>query len=109
MTYTELIQEIKKLKLEEKRSDTKELLEIVIRTEHLPALNPILEKYFGPAQKRSGQNPTKEIRILTNALGGIRENQALYCLEDGPDMAFAMIWPWSSGTLATVKVAKTAK
>ncbi len=109
MTYPELIEEIKKVKLLEKRVDSPGLLEVVINQEQLNALTLVLQGYFGPALKPAGQAPSREANAYSAAYGGIQKNQTLYYLDGGTVNHCALLWPWSDGKWITVKIAQVPK
>jgi hypothetical protein len=45
MTYTKLLEDVKKLVIEEIRADSSEMLEFAIRTDYLNQLNGVLGKH----------------------------------------------------------------
>ena len=104
MTFPELIADIKKLNLEETRTNTNHFFEFVIRTELANELNAALERYFGPPLKAAGEQPSKEASQTVASFGGIRKDQILYCVDHDKFLDCAMLWPWASGSLLTVKV-----
>ena len=104
MTHEQLLAEIKKLKLQETRVDSKEAFEFVIRQGELNQVCGILEGFFGRAFKSAGEAPTKEAWDYTANIGGIRENQILYYVKHEGISYCAMIWPWSNRVSVTVKI-----
>lgn len=104
MTFSDLTAQIKKLPLEEVRSESAGLFECVFNTGSSEKLTALLESFFGPALKPSGQNPTRELEACSAAFGGVRKNQTLYYVEKAGIFHCAMIWPWSDETKATLKI-----
>ena len=100
----ELVQEIKKLPLEEIRNDSEEGFEFVIKRAAFKKLDPLLQSFFGKVFKDAGQKPDQEATNLTASYGGIYDNQTLYLKKDSQSIFLAMIWPWNDGVLATVKI-----
>lgn len=109
ITFGELLQQIKKVHLEEKRTDLPEWLEVVVDKGHLEEMRPILENYFGPPLKPAGQAPSREARKIVEGLGGVRPNQTLYHAEKNGAAYLAMFWPWEDGILTTVKIGQEGK
>lgn len=107
MILRELIEQIEKTSLLEIRARSEERLECVVETKRLALLGELLEHYFGPPIKRAGEKPSDQDKTLTGELGGILKNQTLYCVSDGGSSSLAMIWPWSDGERATVKIFKS--
>ena len=106
MTYQELLGELKRLNIDEIRTDTTTFFEFTINTGLSDQLQNTLESYFGIAFKPAGSRPNKDAQKVTESMGGIRENQTLYLLEEDQNLNCAMIWPWSDGQTATVKLAQ---
>ena len=99
-----LVEDIKKLPLEEIRSDSDEGFEFVIKRTTLNKLDSSLQSFFGKVFKDAGAKPDKEATNLTAPYGGIYENQTLYVRKDTTGIFLGMIWPWGDGVLATVKI-----
>ncbi len=106
ISFTELLGETKKLKIDQLRTDTDVELEFVMRTDTLDTLHPTLEKYFGAAIKPAGVEPSKEVEEITSSMGGVWRNQTFYYLMTDGTASCAMIWPWGDGKSATVKIIK---
>src|SRR3989338_7282215 len=102
--FKELVQELKKLPLEETRNDSEEGFEFVIKKSAFKKLDPLLQSFFGKVFKDAGAKPDQEAANLTAPYGGIYENQTLYVKKDATGFFLAMIWPWGDGVLATVKI-----
>ncbi len=109
MTYTELLEELKKMQIEEIRADSSEKLEFALRTDHLTQLNGILESYFGPPLKPLNERPSRQAIHYASPYGGIRRGQTLYCKEGDTVFDFALLWPWGDGTCVTVKIIQDEK
>lgn len=102
--YAKLLQEAKKLPIQELRVDEADGLEFVIDTKHSGQLHSALESFFGAPFKPAGQDPSKEAEKYTADLGGIFSNQTLYYAKGDDFSGGAMIWPWNDGSRATVKI-----
>ncbi len=109
MTYTKLLEDVKKLEIEELRADSSEMLEFAIRTDYLSQLNGILESYFGPPLKPPNKRPSRQEVIYASPYGGIRRGQTLYCIERDTVLNIALLWPWGDGTCVTVKIIQDEK
>ena len=70
----------------------------------LKDLDRVFEDYFGPAVKRSGEEPQAEAEQLTNRYGGIAKDQILYHTQRDSTRHLAMVWPWADGKRMTVKI-----
>ena len=106
MTYSQLIEEVKRLRFEEIRVDSGELFEIVLGSQSFKELHSLLEQYFGGPLKPAGQVPSREAENLTAFLGAVRKNQTFYCKKLDGGIEGALIWPWSGDSSATVKIFK---
>jgi len=104
MTFAELLENLKKLEFQETRTDDHDRLEFVLATSLLEKLNGTLGSFFGPAIKMAGKNPSGEQNEMAKEFGGIMKNQTLYSAQENHASFVAMIWPWSNGELATVKI-----
>jgi len=109
MDYRKLTEDVKKLKLETIRTDSPDLLEFVLAKESIPHLEKTLAAFFGPPLKPSDLRTSKKLRDHVSPHGGIRAGQSLYFSEGEELLYFAMIWPWSDGALATVKIISEEK
>jgi hypothetical protein len=90
-------------------SQGSEYLEAVINTKDMELLHSLLRKYLGSAAKEYGEeaNLPKEIQILADSLGGLRNEQSFYYREEGHQVIYAAIWPWKSDpTKLTLKSGK---
>ncbi len=109
MTYTKLLEEVKKLEIEEIRADSSEMLEFAIGTDYLNQLNGVLEGYFGPPLKPPNKRPSPQAATYASPYGGIRRGQTLYCKEGDTVLNIALLWPWGDGTCVTVKIMQDQK
>jgi len=106
-----LIEKIKEALSMEIRPNSQgsEYLEAVINTKDMELLHSLLRKYLGSAAKEYGEeaNLPKEIQILADSLGGLRNEQSFYYREEGHQVIYAAIWPWKSDpTKLTLKSGK---
>ena len=106
MDYLKLIGDLRQLSFEEIRSDSSEYFEAVFSVDILNQVHAKLEEYFGTPFKPAGVQPSKEAQKQTKSLGGIRADQTLFIAEHDTYLYYAMFWPWSNGTLITLKVAQ---
>ncbi len=106
MTFQELVQEVKRLRFEETRSDTDDYLEFVLDAPSVMPLQRVLESHFGPAFKPAGKNPSKESKQYSEKYGGAESNQVLYYIEREGLSHCALLWPWGNGKSMTVKLAE---
>lgn len=104
MTFTELIDELQKVKAEETRGRTESSLEVVISKDSLAKVIPILEDYFGPALKPQGQQPNADSDRYSKPYGGVHSDQTLYFRKEDKGFAIAMLWPWGNGVSITLRV-----
>ena len=104
MTYSELLDEIRKVPLEELRIDSPEWFEFVIFKDSLGRIQPSLENFFGPPRKRPEAEPSREIQKMTAPFGGVWAGQTLYWREQGDAFHCGLFWPWGDGTRVTVKL-----
>jgi hypothetical protein len=106
MTFQELVQEVKRLRFQETRSETEDYLEFVVDVPSVETLQRVLEAHFGPAFKPAGKNPSKESKKYSEKYGGVESNQVLYYVEREGVSHCALLWPWGSGQAVTVKLAE---
>ncbi len=98
MISTEFMDLINALEIEEKRKDSPQLLEIIIRNDSLDDLIRISEQYISPVMK-----PTSKVKRFLNHYGGIRKGQTVFFQEDEKTVTAGLIWPWSAGGFFTIK------
>lgn len=104
--FSVLLERLKGVPREETRKQYDGYLEIVVQTEALSMVYPILEGYFGPPFKPAGIEPSQSALDITQRYGGIQRQQTLYFVQRDGLSSCAMIWPWSSGIRATIKLAQ---
>ena len=56
--------------------------------------------------KPLGQSPSKNARECSGPYGGVWVEQAMYYHKKEGGEELALLWPWQSGTLTTVKIIK---
>ncbi len=108
MRYDLFLQELKKFPNIELRSDEPECFEFVVKTSDLPKVHTVLETFFGKPMKPAGTRASSEAKKMTEAYGGIRDDQTLYHLESEELYYYSLIWPWANGQSVTVKVIRAA-
>lgn len=104
MTFKELLSEMAKIKCRETRVRTDSALEVVIAKADLKSLTAALESYFGPALKPEGVQPSREANRYAEPYGGIRRDQTMYFRKQESALDIALLWPWGSGDVLTVKI-----
>jgi len=103
MNLKEIIAELTKLDVYEKRSIGDDYGELVLL--NTPALHKTLTDIFGPAMKESNEKPDKEMIILAKEYGGIWDNQTLFKKDSQSCILIAMLWPWDDKQHITLKLA----
>ena len=106
VSFQTLIDRLKDVPFDELRKQYEGYFEFVMQTRHLPQLYPILESYFGPPFNPAGIDPSAPANDIAGRYGGIQKQQTLYYLKRDGLSSCAMIWPWSSGSRVTVKLAQ---
>lgn len=106
MDFAKMCEEVKTLQFREKRFDSPDFFEFVIRKEQVQKLDPILRRYFGPPFKPAGEPLQGEPAEFLERVGGIRRDQTLYFLESADKIFYTMIWPWGDRVNVTVKMAQ---
>ncbi len=104
MNFTELLEEVRKLKFQETRADRTDYFEGVVKADLIPDLNVVLQDYFGKAAKPANQSPQGKDKEISSAYGGIQKNQTLYWSDERAGEV-AMLWPWGDGASVTLKIA----
>ncbi len=104
MTFEELIKEVKKVEFHEVRAQQPNYMEVVVAKKNMDSLLSVFEKYFGVPLKPEGKQPSAEASEHTQAYGGIHSNQTLYFQKNDAGSTLALLWPWGSGVLITVKI-----
>lgn len=103
-TIDEVMRKAKKMEHEQTRRESEDYLEMVMFQSTLEDLGMLFEGYFGPAIKRSGEEPEEEAEQLSNRYGGIAKDQTLYHTQSDNVRHLAMVWPWADGKRMTVKI-----
>lgn len=104
MTYQEVLAGIKKFNIQEERSFSEELVEVVLSADAVPRVQAFLELFFGPPLKPAGDSPSPEANLLAKPYGGIRDNQIMYLKREAGITRLAFFWPWGNGALVTLKI-----
>ncbi len=104
MDLKQIIERFSALNIHEKRRIEEEYAEIVVLTKEIDKWSQAASEFFGPAIKPSGAKPDKNALKLTQAYGGIRDNQTLFKIELEGKVALAMFWPWQDGIHTTLKM-----
>ena len=104
MTFEELIEEVKKVEFHEVRSQQKNYMEVVIAKKNMDSLLSVFESYFGVPLKPEGKPVTQEATQHSQPYGGVQNNQTLYFQKNNEGSTLALLWPWGSGVLITVKI-----
>ena len=103
-TIDEIMRKAKKIDHEQTRRESEDYLEMVMFSHSIKDLGRLFDGYFGPALKRSGEDPQEEAEQLTNRYGGIARDQILYHTTRDNARHLAMVWPWADGKRITVKI-----
>jgi hypothetical protein len=106
MNFLELLEEVKLIECEDARKSSDDYLERVFDSKKVSELGPVLEKHFGPPFKPAGIAPSKDAQRYADPYGGIQKEQVLYYIERDNLSSCAMIWPWNSGLMVTLKIAQ---
>ena len=109
VTFQELLKEIQKFRLKEKRAYTEDYLEVVIPADALSELRLILTGHFGEPLKWPGKHSSKEADHYSKPYGGIQRNQTLYFRKGEQGHELVLLWPWGNGTLITLKIIQEKK
>ncbi len=104
MTFSEMIEAVKKNPCEEKRAQDDNYLEVVVKKPDLKAFSSVLQDYFGPPFKPEGKSPSAEAERVAQPYGGVRGNQTMYFRRTDEGTEVALLWPWGCGTLLTLKI-----
>ena len=106
MTFEELRSIVKVMPCKIRSDAVEFYFEAVFAKADLPALIASLETYFGPPHKVAEQEPSPEADKYSGRYGGAEMNQTLYVRtkETGADVA--LLWPWTGGECATLKLVR---
>ena len=99
-----IIERCNALDIYEKRCIGDTYCELVFYSKDTDAWNGVFTEIFGPAIKPAGTKATKNDLRLTRAYNGIDTNQTLFKKDFDGTTVIAMFWPWSDGTLTTLKI-----
>jgi len=103
-TFPKLLKKVKTINFNESREDTDNFLEFVCKASEFKRLILVFEGHFGPPVKPAGKESKDLYKKITEPFGGILTNQTLYYRMKGRAIEIAMVWPWQSGELVTVKI-----
>jgi hypothetical protein len=101
----DVVAKIKALEIYEERTMTETYCEVVFKTSDQDKWAAVLTEFLGQPAKPSGQKPSSEDMKITKDFSGIYANQTLYKKEVDGSTVIAMLWPWGSGDLITLKLA----
>jgi hypothetical protein len=104
MTFEELLAEVRKIQCEERRATEADYCEVVVAKSSLQSMAAVLESCFGLPLKPEGVTPSKEASQYAQPFGGIRGSQTMYYRTGAKGPELALLWPWGSGNLVTVKI-----
>jgi hypothetical protein len=105
MQFDDLRNEVKSLAIDDLREDSDNYFEVVLIKEELTKLVSKLEKILGPAYSYKTKLAS-DIEKTIKEFGGINPGQTLYFSKIDTGIVFAMLWPWSDGKRATIKIIK---
>ena len=106
MEFYELKTHLHKFVFTEVRADEEDFFEAVISKSELVKLTPVLESLLGQPVVPESKNLSAQLQATIKELGGVMGGQSLYVLSQADTSFFAMLWPWSNGSLITLKVSK---
>ena len=95
---------VRKIPHEQTRRESEDYLEMVMFLDSWHDVLGVFDGYFGEPLKAPGDMPDKAACSISDAYGGITEEQALYHTSRDNTQQVAMIWPWSDGKRMTVKI-----
>lgn len=102
--WNDILEQIKPLEVREERSRTENYYEAVVFNRDLDQWSAQLEVHLGPAAKPAGQNPSHEVKVLTEGFGGIRKEQIFFYKAFETFAVVAMFWPWGDKQHSTLKM-----
>jgi hypothetical protein len=106
MQFDKLKDEVKTVQFDALRCDADNNFEAVVVQEELEKLTARLEEFFGAPAFPSSNRLTFAMRQAIDGCGGIMPGQTLYFWNQGKEIIFAMLWPWSDGQRTTIKIIK---
>ena len=104
MTFDELLNSIEIKPCKEKRQREADYLEVVVAKTALEPVISALGDYFGAPLKPEGQKPTAAAQKHSEPYGGIYAGQTMYFRDGGTGPEMALLWPWGSEPLVTLKI-----
>lgn len=104
MQFKELIDDVKKVKIDEVRVDSIIFFEAVVAKDGLARLAAPFEKFFGPSSWPLNDPLPLKIQDRIRGYGGIMPGQTLYVRDNGNNMVIVMLWPWRDGMHTTLKI-----
>lgn len=105
MQFDDLRNEVKALAIAELREDSDNYFEVVLIKEELTKFIGRLEKMLGPAWSYKTKLAS-DIEERIKEFGGIKPGQSLYFARLDTGILFTLLWPWSDGKRATIKIIK---
>ena len=104
MQFKDLIDDVKKVKIDEVRVDSSNFFEAVVARDGFAKVATHLEKFFGVSPWAFNDPLPSEIQGHINSYGGIMPGQTLYFCDSGNAIVIAMLWPWRDGLHTTLKI-----
>ncbi len=101
----DIIGKIKLLDIREERTLSDDYCEVVFKNTDMVKWTSMLAESLGQPVKPAGKKPASEDLKVTKDFSGIHVNQTLYKKEIDGVTVIAMLWPWGSGDLTTLKLA----
>ena len=101
----DIIGKVKTLEIHEERTITDSYCEVVFKNTELDKWTNMLAESLGDPVKPAGMKPAKDDLKVTKDFNGIYVNQTLYKKQMDGATVVAMLWPWGSGDLTTLKLA----
>ena len=109
MEFQEMLNKIKGIPLLQLQEQQDKFFGVVMKTDQLQVLEPLLASFFGLPLKPPHSQVTPEVARITRPYGGIMENQTLYFRRQYQERSIlAMIWPWNDGSNFTLKIFQDA-
>ncbi len=103
MPPSEIRMALNNFEFQEVRVESEDYFEAVVNKSELDKMTPTLERFFGKAVP-SMDILSPQAKAKVKELGGVMPGQSLYLKCEGEAIIFAMVWPWGSGTLITIKI-----
>lgn len=109
MNFQELVAVLKKQDFQELRACSENFFEAVAVKTKLIEVENILISYFGLPMKPAGIKSSGDANRFSKPYGGVRQDQTMYFRKEKTGNEFAFLWPWSCGSLVTLKVISEGK